>query len=72
MNEKIEILKTELPDFLVEHKEIYGILSKGVHELQEQECLLHFNPIKTGIEMILDDKIIEYEKAAKRAKASSG
>lgn len=71
MNEKIEILKTELPDFLVEHKEIYGILSKGVHELEEQECLLHFMPIRTGIEMILDDKIIEFEKAAKRAKASN-
>lgn len=71
MGDKIEILKNELPDFLVEHKEMYGILSKGVHELEEQECLLHFLPIKTGIEMILDDKVIEFEKIEKRAKASS-
>ncbi|MBK7667853.1 MAG: short-chain dehydrogenase [Sphingobacteriaceae bacterium] len=71
MNEKIELLRVELPDFLVEHKEIYGILSKGVHELEEQECLLHFVPVRTGIEMILDDKIIEFERLAKRAKASN-
>ncbi|RYE50431.1 MAG: short-chain dehydrogenase [Sphingobacteriales bacterium] len=71
MAEKIEILKSELPDFLVEHKELYGILSKGIHELEEQECLLHFIPVRTGIEMILDDKIIEFEKAERRAKASN-
>lgn len=70
MNEKIEILKIELPEFLVENKEMYGILSKGIHELEEQECLLHFLPVRTGIEMILDDKIIEFERAEKRAKAS--
>ena len=70
MNDKIQILKNELPDFLVEHKEMYGILSKGVHELEEQECLMHFLPIKTGIEMILEDKVIELEKNAKRTKAS--
>jgi hypothetical protein len=71
MNEKIGILKNELPEFLVEHKEIYGILSKGIHELEEQECLVHFVPVRTGIEMILDDKIIEHEKADRRAKASN-
>lgn len=70
MNEKIEILKIELPEFLVEHKEMYGILSKGIHELEEQECLLHFLPVRTGIEMILDDKVVEFERAEKRAKAS--
>jgi hypothetical protein len=71
MNEKIEALKSELPEFLSEHKELYGILSKGVHELEEEECLLHFLPVRTGIEMILDDKIIEFEKAVKRVKASN-
>lgn len=71
MNEKIEILKTELPDFLVEHKELYGILSKGIHELDETECLEYFVPVRTAIEMILDDKIIAYEKAARREKASN-
>ena len=71
MNEKIELLKSQLPEFLVEHKQLYGILSKGIHELEEQECLSHFLPVKTGIEMILDEKVIEFEKAQKRLKASN-
>lgn len=70
MNERIELLKSELPEFLVEHKELYGVLSKGIHELEEQECLRYFVPVRTGIEMILDDKIIEHEKAERRALAS--
>jgi hypothetical protein len=71
INDKIQILKSELPDFLVEHKELYAILSKGIHELEEEECLQYFLPIRTGIEMILDDKIIEHERTQKRIKASS-
>lgn len=71
MNEKIELLAAHLPDFLVEHKQLYGILSKGIHELEEQECLSHFLPVRTGIEMILDERVIEFEKAQKRLKASN-
>lgn len=71
MNEKIELLAHQLPDFLVEHKQLYGILSKGIHELEEQECLSHFFPVRTGIEMILDEKVIELEKAQKRQIASN-
>ena len=71
MNEKIELLAHQLPDFLVEHKQLYGILSKGIHELEEQECLTHFLPVRTGIELILDEKVIELEKAQKRLKASN-
>lgn len=68
--EKIGMLKSELPDFLVQHKQLYGILSKGVHELEEAECLRYFMPVRTGIELILDEKVTEKERAEKRAKAS--
>jgi hypothetical protein len=57
MDEKITALKDYLPDFLVKNKLIYGILSKGVHELTDKECLEIFNPMRIGIELILDDKI---------------
>jgi len=70
MNERIEILKAHLPEFLIEHKEIYGILSKGLHELSEQECLDYFEPVKTGIEQILDEKVEKYEKEKRLKKAS--
>lgn len=64
MNEKIPLLKDYLPSFLVENKNLYGIISKGVHELTEQECLKYYPAVKAGIELILDEKIkMEEEKS---------
>ena len=39
MGEKIEILADDLPEFLVQNKNIYGILSKGIHELSSNSRL---------------------------------
>lgn len=69
MNDKIEILKTELPEFLVENKSMYSILSKGIHELSENECLAAFPVVKIGIEIILDDKLDKLKKSQKLAEA---
>ncbi len=57
MDEKIELLKNKLPEFLVENRKLYGILSKGIHELTEDECLEYFATVKLGIELILDEKL---------------
>lgn len=62
MEDKIDLLKSFLPSQLVEMKSIYGILSKGVHELTEEECLKYFAPIKLSIELILDQKIEDAKK----------
>lgn len=67
MMEKVEILKAFLPSQLVEMKSIYSILSKGVHELTEEECLRYFAPIKLSIELILDQKIEVAKKQEKDA-----
>jgi len=69
MDEKIEILKDHLPEFLVESKILYSILSKGIHELTEEECLQYFDTVKIGIEQILKEKIAKKEKADDLAKA---
>lgn len=61
MTEKIEILKDYLPSQLVEMKSIYSILSSGVHELSEDQCLAYFPALKLSIELILDQQI-EIEK----------
>ncbi|MFY9090151.1 hypothetical protein [Arcobacter aquimarinus] len=66
MNEKIELLKDYLPEILVEHKEYYSVVSKGIHELSEDECLKYFNVLKDGIEVILDEKIETRKKEEKR------
>jgi hypothetical protein len=57
VDEKIELLRDFLPKKLVEHKAIYKILSDGIHNLSEKQCLEIFGIIKTGIELILDDKL---------------
>lgn len=65
MNDKIKLLSGHLPPFLVENHQLYGILSKGVHELSEQECLEAFPVVKVGIELILDEHIVEKQRKAK-------
>ncbi len=69
MNDKIEILSSELPAFLVENKAMYSILSKGIHELSEENCLKAFPIIKVGIEIILDEKIEKLNREKKLAEA---
>lgn len=65
MADKIESLKYYLPEFLIENKSLYSILSLGIHELKEDECLEYFETVKVGIELILDEKIEKYEKKRK-------
>jgi len=65
MDEKIELLKLHLPEFLVQNRKLYGILSKGVHELSERECLEYFDSVKVGVELILDEKLEQHKKQQK-------
>lgn len=69
MDQKIALLKESLPPFLVENKILYSILSKGIHSLNEEECLEHFDIVLLGIELILDEKIAYQERNEKIAKA---
>lgn len=69
MDEKIKLIKDYLPEFLVENRGLYAILSTGIHELSEDECLQYFETVKIGIEQILDEKITQKEKAEKAIKA---
>ena len=69
MDEKIKMVKDYLPEFLVENRSLYAILSTGIHDLTEDECLQYFETVKIGIEQILDEKIIQKEKSEKTVKA---
>ena len=62
-DEKIDSISDYLPSFLVEHKRIYGIVSKGIHELTEEECINCFDIIEKSIELILDERLAEQERA---------
>ena len=68
MAERISLLSNYLPEIIVEHKELYGVVSKGIHELSEDECKKYFATIKAGIELILDEKIAKRKAEEKRLK----
>ncbi len=60
MSEKIDLLGTDyLPEIMVNNKEIYGILSKGIHELSEKECIENFPILFNSIEVILETKLMK-------------
>ncbi len=72
MTERIGMVGDALPPILVENKAaLYNVLSKGVHELSDDECRAHFPLMKTMIELILDQKLAaqEKEKAEREARA---
>ncbi len=53
MSDQIKMLNGYLPDILVQNTTIYGVLSKGIHELSEEECLKYFPVVKQCIFQIL-------------------
>jgi hypothetical protein len=55
VDEKIIMMKDYLPNMLTSNSTLYGILSKGIHELTEDECLAYFPVVKDCIFMILDE-----------------
>lgn len=65
MAERIQMLAGHLPEFLVENRSMYKILSQGLHELTESECLAAFPVIKMGIELVLDEKLAAAAKQRK-------
>ncbi|WP_149096185.1 hypothetical protein [Paenibacillus terrae] len=63
MDQKVLVLKEFLPTFLTENnKNIYKILSLGIHQLEEDECKKMFPVIKNAIEIILEEEILEKEQ----------
>lgn len=55
IREKIELLKANLPDFLTDNSIIYSIVSKGIHELSEDECKEYFPILKSCLEFVLTE-----------------
>ena len=51
--ERIKMLEGYLPEILIKNTTIYGILSKGIHELSEEDCRKYFPVVKECIYQIL-------------------
>lgn len=70
MDERVKLLKDYLPAILAEIPTFYGIVSKGIHELSEQDCIKYFPVMQEAILMILSEweqkrKALESEKELK-------
>lgn len=64
--EKITIIKNELdPSIFDLLKPLYSILSLGIHELDEGECLNDFEALKDIVEVLLDERIEKINKKKK-------
>jgi hypothetical protein len=53
MPDKIDVLRNHLPPFLVKHRDVYGQLSDGIHNLSEEQCLGYFDVFKGAVFMML-------------------
>ena len=51
--ERIKMLEGYLPEILIKNTTIYRILSKGIHELSEEDCRKYFPVVKECIYQIL-------------------
>lgn len=72
VDEKIKMLADYLPKALVNNTKFYGIVSKGIHELSEDECLEYFPVLQGFIMMILRqwEKMRRDEEEEKMLEAS--
>lgn len=70
VREKMTLLKKHLPPFLVENTILYSIISKGIHELSEDDCLSYFPIIKSSLELILIEIEDQRKKDEKKAEIS--
>lgn len=71
MSEKIEVLADHLPEFLVKHKAIYGILSKGIHELSEEDCRSFYPVLLESMIMILEQDKRKHDERLRMQRLSS-
>lgn len=60
--ERISMLKEFLPDFLFNNKEIYSIVSAGIHTWTEQQCEKYYDVLKSAIDIILHQEEARREK----------
>ncbi|MCA0849656.1 hypothetical protein [Salipiger thiooxidans] len=66
MDEKIAMIRSHIPEVLYENRKIYAVLSKGIHELSEEECLAAFPWLKKSIIFILDDDLRKRDELRQR------
>ncbi len=74
MKERIALLvgNNALPDILIEpgFNTLYSLLSRGIHELEEEKCREQYPFLKDAIEVVLVHQLAEKEQAKQKTKLS--
>lgn len=55
--DRIKALKGEIPEFLTQTPNLYGLLSVDIHELAEDDCLAAFPVVASAINEIIEEKL---------------
>jgi len=66
MDDRIGLMAKHLPPFIVENRKLYGILSQGVHELDEAKCLSFFPIARDSVIQVLREEKRQREERALR------
>ncbi|WP_312694094.1 hypothetical protein [Caproiciproducens sp.] len=64
--DKIKLLEDYLPNFFVQNVPLYGLVSKGIHELSEDDCESMYPILKSAIDYTLDEIIEKKEQQRKK------
>ncbi len=69
MEDKLQAVKGFVPDWMVQNRKLYSILSVGLHELTEEACREAFPAVKTGIIALLEQhaELARREERAREA-----
>lgn len=60
--DKMKMLKAFLPSILNENQHIYSILSKGIHELEEEKCQEYYPVLKRIIDLVFLSEVQKKEE----------
>lgn len=71
VKDKIQLLKDYLPEDLVNNPSVYSIVSKGIHELTEDECKQYFPAVRSCLELIFTELEAISAKKQKRKEMQS-
>lgn len=56
MDERIAALKDELPERVVQNSAVFSVLSVGIHELSEEQCIRYFAVMKAVLFQMLEQE----------------
>jgi hypothetical protein len=70
MEDKLEAVRGFIPDWMVENRKLYGILSVGLHELTDDGCMTAFPAVKQATLALLEQHAVEARRAKRAAQAA--